>query len=391
MAIIKCPECGHQISDKAPVCPSCGVEIAGKIEKCPYCGEVYFKSEGVCPHCHKAPYTVPNDAVPQTLKKLDADNDLVKDNQTETTDVNENPDVPETPEKKEYGKHTNRTVLIISVILAVIVLGVCAYVYNRAQDNNEEEQYEIAMNSNDPMVLQSYLDNFKDAPQEHIDSINAHLERINAQDQEWTNALVSNSKAALTAYLNSHPDSPHRAEALNKIDSIDWAQCSKINTAEAYQTYIDNHMDGNHYDEAQLALKKLQSTVVSPAERQAVIGAFRQFFMSINAKEESTLASTVSDVINFLGKSTATKDDIISFMHKLYKPEVTNLVWSISKDFNIQKTEVSDGVYEFTASFLAEQKVTKNDNTTTTTQYRITGKIDSDGKISDMSMTKIIQ
>mgnify|MGYP000565577660 CR=1 FL=1 len=31
MALIKCPECGHQISDKAPVCPNCGVEIAGKI------------------------------------------------------------------------------------------------------------------------------------------------------------------------------------------------------------------------------------------------------------------------------------------------------------------------------------------------------------------------
>ena len=35
MAIIKCPECGRQISDKAPTCPSCGVEIAGKITKCP--------------------------------------------------------------------------------------------------------------------------------------------------------------------------------------------------------------------------------------------------------------------------------------------------------------------------------------------------------------------
>ena len=40
MAIIKCPECGHQISDKAPVCPSCGVVIAGNVIKCPYCGEV---------------------------------------------------------------------------------------------------------------------------------------------------------------------------------------------------------------------------------------------------------------------------------------------------------------------------------------------------------------
>ncbi len=55
MAIIKCPECGHQISEKATICPSCGVEIAGKIAKCLYCGEVFFKNDGLCPHCYR-PY-----------------------------------------------------------------------------------------------------------------------------------------------------------------------------------------------------------------------------------------------------------------------------------------------------------------------------------------------
>ena len=43
MAIIKCPECGRQISDKAPTCPSCGVEIAGKITKCPHCGDNWIE------------------------------------------------------------------------------------------------------------------------------------------------------------------------------------------------------------------------------------------------------------------------------------------------------------------------------------------------------------
>ena len=52
MAMIKCPECGRQISDKAPVCPNCGVEIAGKIIKCPECGEIYFRDEEMCPNCH---------------------------------------------------------------------------------------------------------------------------------------------------------------------------------------------------------------------------------------------------------------------------------------------------------------------------------------------------
>ena len=50
--IIKCPECGHQVSDKAPVCPSCGVEIAGHIIKCSYCSELYLKEEPSCPNCH---------------------------------------------------------------------------------------------------------------------------------------------------------------------------------------------------------------------------------------------------------------------------------------------------------------------------------------------------
>ena len=78
MAIIKCPECGHQTSDKATTCPSCGVEIAGKIVKCAHCGEVYFKSDGLCPNCYR-PYealhhtdaeedTAPTDETPQEIE-----------------------------------------------------------------------------------------------------------------------------------------------------------------------------------------------------------------------------------------------------------------------------------------------------------------------------------
>ena len=65
MAIIKCPECGHQISEKATVCPSCGVEIAGKIAKCTFCGEVFFKDYGLCPHCYR-PYQSPGGSASPT-------------------------------------------------------------------------------------------------------------------------------------------------------------------------------------------------------------------------------------------------------------------------------------------------------------------------------------
>ena len=51
MAMIKCPECGHSTSSRAPKCPSCGVEIEGKITTCNSCGETYFNDEPCCPHC----------------------------------------------------------------------------------------------------------------------------------------------------------------------------------------------------------------------------------------------------------------------------------------------------------------------------------------------------
>lgn len=75
MAIIKCPECGHQTSDKATICPSCGVEIAGKIIKCIHCGEVYFKNDVLCPNCYRA-YREEN--------ICDAEEDEITETETET-------------------------------------------------------------------------------------------------------------------------------------------------------------------------------------------------------------------------------------------------------------------------------------------------------------------
>lgn len=51
MAIIKCPECGHEVSDQAPRCPFCGVEIENNIITCPDCGKVLLKKDKTCPNC----------------------------------------------------------------------------------------------------------------------------------------------------------------------------------------------------------------------------------------------------------------------------------------------------------------------------------------------------
>ena len=52
MALIKCNECGKEISDKAVRCPYCGVFVEeDQLIKCSECGaDVIFDSE-FCPNC----------------------------------------------------------------------------------------------------------------------------------------------------------------------------------------------------------------------------------------------------------------------------------------------------------------------------------------------------
>lgn len=405
MAIIKCPECGHQISDKAPTCPYCGVEIAGKIVKCPDCGEIYFSDEELCPHClrptrtHSHPNAT-NEDIPTPSSEevspaiVSPTETTVKENKASqpvppTIPTKESKQAPPTPPVK---KKAGKTAILVSFVIALLVFGVCYYMYNQAQENRENEEYEIAMRSNEPLILQGYLDSFKDAPQEHRDSIEAHLKAIKQADLDWTNALVSNSKAALMDYLNNYPGTPHRQLAMHKIDSIDWAQSNNINTPEAYQTYMTDHPDGDHYDEAEELMKKLKAQDVTPEEKLLVTNVFHNFFVAINEKDEEALKNTVAEEMTLLNKENATKGDVVDMMDKLYKEGIVRMVWRLPGNYDIKKREVADDRYELNVSFSANQDVEFIESAKNgTNKFKVNATINPDGKISLFKMIKIVE
>ena len=52
MALIKCPECGKEISDSATSCPNCGIALNqttqnSKSVKCPKCGSTNLQAISV--------------------------------------------------------------------------------------------------------------------------------------------------------------------------------------------------------------------------------------------------------------------------------------------------------------------------------------------------------
>ena len=296
MAIIKCPECGNPVSDKAPFCPKCGVEIAGKIK----------------------PVATPPPPIPPTEKT-------------------DNP-----------------------------------------QSSNEENKKNGT---------------FTDAPKAHIDSIQAHLFMLQQGDKDWTNALVSNSKSLLEAYIANHPDSPHKAEAEHKIDSIDWANVSTTNTLDAYNTYLQDHPNGEHVDEAKDGIKSLNAKTIQPEEKQMLSSLFRHFFQSINSRDEIALTNTCETLMtSFLGKTDATKNDVATFLDKIWKDDMTNMNWHINNDYAIDKKEVGEGEYEYTVKFSAVQtKEFEDTSKNGKSLFRINAKVSPDDKISSFNMVKIVE
>lgn len=400
MAIIKCPECGRQISDKAPTCPNCGVEIAGKIIKCPHCGEIYFSSQEMCPNCHEiasagpaAPVT-PAASVNPPTPPTPPTPPVPPVRQTPMAAGNggngRNGNNPENEAQQKAKKMSARSILIISLVFSVLVCGILYYFYDNANRNKENEAYEYAMQSSDPMVLQSYLDTYKDAEEAHRDSIMAHLEMLKSIDQDWTNALVSGSKQALEDYLQKYPNSPHKQEAWNKIDSIDWNVAKAADNVQAYQAYLDAHADGAHIEEAENAMKKAKSRDLQPEEKQMVSGLFRQFFQSINSHNADGLSATCEDILSsLLGKTSATKADVVTFMDKLYKENVANMNWHINNDYQIKKREVGEEDYEYQVQFSAVQNLDLTDGSKKQNNFKINAVVSPAGKVSSFNMNQV--
>lgn len=394
--MIKCPECGHQVSDAALTCPNCGIQIAGKVMKCPDCGEIIFKDQEMCPNCHcpinkAAPKTeAPRPVAPQPVQHPTAQPTTPPQNRTSLSDNGNTPNMPPTeqPKKKSY------TVLIVSVVIALIIIFVGMYIYKNSQKEKEQDAYEEAMKSSDLSVLQDYLTMYPDASEAHKDSIQAHIEKLNVGDKDWMDAVMSGSKSSLEAYLQKHPGSVHEMEAKQKIDSLDWVEVSAANTPEAYQRYINDHgTEGSHYDEAQQQIDKLNNMKVTPDDKQMISSLFTSYFESLGAKDESGLCSTISSVLNnFLGKKNATKTDVMNFMNKIFKADITSMKFTVNNDYKIDKVQAGADEYSFNVSFSVDQNIDRTDASKEKfCTYKVKAKVSPDGKISEINMTKILQ
>ena len=263
--IIKCPECGHQVSDRAKTCPSCGVDIVGKVTRCPDCGEYIFKDDHECPNCHCSINAAATESNPSSQNTQSGQNDQISQNNLIPAAVQ--PDVEPQPKKKNHKLLWSSLIIAFVLVLIIVFLGI--YYSQKTQMENEMRAYENAMMSTEPAVLQNFLDMYIEAPVAHRDSIKVHLMALKKIDRDWDNARISQSKKELLLFIDRNPDNVHVREARLMIDSLDFITAKIGNSMESFKKYMEDHEQGYFYDEAKNEYDRLEEEMERAAQMKA--------------------------------------------------------------------------------------------------------------------------
>lgn len=374
--IIKCPECGHQVSDKAPICPSCGVEIAGHLIKCSYCGEIYLKEDAVCPNCHHSASTDnsvnEDDVKTEPVKDDSQNNGDYSEAETSSVElvvsaesIEEEPRLDGTPTQdtltiespssdaevstddvivKPESKNNNHTPLFVSLLIALVICAVLLFFYKRGNDNHEAEEYKIALKSNNRQVMEQYLEDYPNAPLIHINSIKNLLKQTQQNSDEWGRVIQQNTIASYKAYLETHPNTPYKNEILKRIEELYWNDVVNQNTEAAYLGYREKYPKGIHVKEADEKLKIMLDNTSTPSEEKVAVSAVRQFLQGLNSKSTSKIEGVTASSFNFLGAGGATIADVSKYMReKLYQADVKEITWQLGTVLNATTDKLDDG------------------------------------------------
>lgn len=255
MSLIKCPECGDEVSSKADVCPHCGVAIAGNVKRCPVCQSYVLMAATSCPHCNTK-FIVPDEQAQTADSKAGGDESIMLEPSIETKPADaatqqpvvvEGADSQPAPQPKKSGAFWW---IVLIALLALAVAGVF-FLEHRSHAEAEAKAYALLANCTDPLNYEDFIARFPKS--EHIADVRHRLAELNRIDEVWEKTCNSMDVLELQAFIDTHPGSTYKKVALHKIDSLDWRNADRLGTAAAYDTYISRHDNGEYVTQAYTA------------------------------------------------------------------------------------------------------------------------------------------
>ena len=452
MAIIKCPECGHQTSDKATVCPSCGVEIAGKITKCTYCGEVYFKNDGLCPNCYRAyhngvvedevkddePTTdianeetpqedspnseiIPEEEIPATNSTSDEEETtVIEDTPKDANESMNNVEEPESVEDtgghpddddeaggyidtdgenlekpiheaddEDSGHDGKHGYINVIVSLAITALIIAVCFYFYNESKLSRETQAY-----ETAMRSNDVNELKSFLRNFNDASETHRKAVNDEIMRITKQKEDLSLSLVTrekAKLEQYlKDYPDSPQKLQILSIID-----SLDWEDALKTNTKAAYDkyiAAHADGHFIKEAKDKVTVkiaAATAEDEAMAKSlFREFFLSVNGNDANRLTATLNPQIS---QFMGTENATSGDVTGWMKKQHGDDVSNVIWKLNHDykiTKREQGGSQEYVMEFTAKQTIVKKDGRASSENYKITSNVTGDKKISSMSMTK---
>jgi outer membrane protein assembly factor BamD (BamD/ComL family) len=361
MAIIKCPECGHEVSDQAPRCPFCGVEIENNIITCPDCGKVLLKKDKTCPNCG---CVIAPTATPEAKKSATSYRSYP------------NSKYPETKVSEHKNHNMVWIVLAIVIILGLIVGGYSIYQHQN-QKEGMEQAYQALQNDTETADYEDFLQKYPQSP--YIKDVTDRMNQLKAIQNKWTEISLSSSKSDFVQFMNQFPNSAYENACKQKIDSLDWVDASTENSAISYQRYIDEHPNGKYASEAQMGKENIDKMTVSYSDKSAVHDAITRYFEALTNNDNDALGAVVSDKMY---------DQSVSFMQKLHNGN-QQVSFTVNGSVNVTKAPNPTTEFIFVAKYRMKRTVTSNAGEVTNVSYNAISTVSPDMRIVSTKMQKI--
>ena len=276
MSLIKCPECGKEVSTKAPYCPNCGVPILHNVKRCPICNGVALMDAEQCPHC-EARFIVQTEEAEPTGTTESSGNTRTSGNSEisgnagntgnaastepssssglsmspETSDSSDSSESSDTPAPPKPEKKSNAPWWLLILAILLVAVGGFFYYEHQQHEATEEKDYERLQNCTEKANFQDFINRYPES--RHTDNVRARLDELERIDKEWSAACASADQLKLQHFIDQHPTSIYKAVALHKIDSLDWLEADRRGTAAAYALYIGRHENGEYIEQAFIA------------------------------------------------------------------------------------------------------------------------------------------
>ncbi len=264
MSLIKCPECGHEVSTKAPRCPHCGVPIAGNLKRCPNCDTIMLKDVERCPNCDTpflvtseapapAPMPAPAEPTPTLTPPAPAapteevtapTPERAEPADSQATSPTPSPAAAPAKKKKILGGWALFALIVVLAALAVLIV----WQIKSSREANAEAAFTLLRECNDPRSFEDFINRYPKS--RHIAEVEARLEELRLEEVAWQAALSTTNPAIVRDFIDNYPTSAHHSAALHRIDTLDWREANKKNTSAGYTAYISAHDAGDFITEA---------------------------------------------------------------------------------------------------------------------------------------------